>query len=148
MNHIDGHVNCSNALGLMFDDQLVAVATTRRPRHDKWRDHTEIARLAFASKMRVVGGVSRLINAIRKRHGRLMSYVDTRLGGDGRAYVHAGMKLSHTTVPRFWWTDMEQRFDRFSVRADATRCMTQTQVAHERGVSRIWGTCNLVFVDV
>lgn len=148
VNHIDGYTPSSRKFGLFHQGELVGVATTRTPRHRKWRGLglVEVSRMAFPRGVQVVGGASKLLKACRTG-GPLMAYVDTRLGGEGAAYGSSGMTCVGDTGPRFWWTNFEERFDRFSVRADRTRGMSQAEVAAERAVVRIWGPPNLLYID-
>jgi hypothetical protein len=148
-NHIDGHVRSNVKVGLVHAGDLVGVATLRKPFHRRWSGHAEVARVGFMQDVHVVGGVSKLLNACRKRAGMpLMSYVDVRLGGVGAGYIAAGMQRIADTGPRFWWTDFRHRYNRFSIRADRDRGMTQAEVADENDVVRIWGPPNLVFADM
>lgn len=110
------------------------------------RSVLEVARIAFKPGIHVQGGVSRFINEARhwaKELGatKLLSYSDNRLG-DGSGYAAAGLRHDGTTVPRFWWTDLHNRFDRFKFRADNVRGLTERQVAEEAGVFRIYGCSN------
>ena len=75
----------------------------------------------------------------------LITYVDTR-HGTGDSYKKAGFTVFGKTTQRFWWTDFRNRFDRFSIRADKSRGMTEAEVAKEAGVTRIYGCQNIVFL--
>ena len=66
--------------------------------------------------------------------------------GDGRGYAACGMVLAGRTPPRFWWTDMNRRYDRFKFRADRSRGLSEAQVADNAGVEKVWGCPNLVYV--
>jgi hypothetical protein len=151
-NHVDGDVKASWAFGLYYDDELVQCMSLRVPRHNVHREHgiIEVARCCPKLNTYVVGGLSRLsrhslvwVTSAGKKG--LMSYVDKRLGGD-HAYQDAGWQFSNETKhPRFWWTDANMRYDRFSTRADKTRGMSESDVARERGVGRIYGCRNKVY---
>lgn len=72
----------------------------------------------------------------------MMTYVDSRVGS-GVGYKLAGWSPDGTTgSPRFWWTDMVDRYNRFKYKADASRNMTQQDIANEAGVSQIFGCLN------
>jgi hypothetical protein len=74
---------------------------------------------------------------------KLMTYADQRLGQDS-AYTKVGfVQLSDTSI-RFWWTDLDKRFNRFKFRA--TTDQTQAQVAEAAGMTRIWGCKNSRYV--
>lgn len=147
-SHIDGDIPTSDAWGLTFQGELVACLSVRRPGHRKWSDRLEVARFAVSSRCSVPGALSRLSRqALRhsQETGRrgLMSYVDTRYG-DGVGYLSAGYTQHSRTGPTFWWSDFNQRFNRFRYRADPERGLSEAQVAAEAGVSKVWGCDQLV----
>jgi len=150
-NHIDGDTNSTLALGLKTKQgELVAALSLRRPFHNKHRDCLEVARSCSRIDCTVTGGVGKLVahagtKAKKRGINKLMTYVDTRLGGTGNAYVAAGFTKSSTTAPRFWWTDFHGRFNRFKYRADKKNKLTEADVAAAANVVRIWGCANDVY---
>jgi len=151
LNHLDGDVNASFSFGLRTKDgELVAAISARRPFHKKYSESLEIARFCSRVNLVVPGGMSRLVKKVVQEArvtgvSSVISYVDTRLGGDGNGYVLSGFILEKKTSPRYWWTDYHKRFDRFKFKADPSRGMTEAQVADEAGVVKIWGCSNLVY---
>lgn len=149
-NHIDGDTLSSRAFGLVHNDEIVCALSVRRPTHKKHNNTLEIARCCSKINTNIPGGVSKLVvhaaqHATELGCKKLLTYVDTRLGGDGKGYVIAGFTLTGTTSPRFWWTDGHKRFNRFKYRADKPHGLTEAQVAEEAGVTKIWGCSNLVY---
>jgi hypothetical protein len=149
-NHLDGDTLASAAWGLIYEGEIVAALSVRTPFHKLHKDAIEIARSANKLNTIVPGGTSRLMTCAieyAKSSGkkRLLSYVDERLGGDGTAYQQAGFSLISSTMPRFWWTNGQQRFNRFKFKADSSRGMTEQQVADEAGVVKIWGCGNQLY---
>lgn len=145
-NHLDGDVRSQQAWGLTHEGTLLAALSVRKPFHASHAaTHREVARFASLAGVSVAGGLSRLAShALRESKLPLMTYVDGRLG-QGRAYELAGFKRTKETAPRFWWTDFEQRYDRFSIRADSANGITQKAAAEAAGVVRIFGCSNSVF---
>lgn len=151
-NHLDGSTKQRHSFSLVYEGEIVMTLTVRKPHQVKrWKDDTiEIARIASLRDHVVIGGASKLISAAKqwaREQGfkRLMSYRDTRLGGLGHAYDVSGFVVSHTTQPRFWWTDGTHRYDRFLVKA-IPGIATQEEMAMEHRVSKIWGCANVVYV--
>lgn len=151
-NHIDGDTACTASWGLIDNasNQIVAAMSARTPFHKKYKSSIEIARFCTRLNTSVAGGFSKLLekvieHSIQAGKTSIISYVDERLGGTGVAYEVAGFKRIKKSPPRFWWTNGQKRFNRFSVRADKKRNMSEAQVALEKGVYKIWGCGNLVY---
>jgi hypothetical protein len=149
-NHADGDVTSIIAFGL-FDNQekIVYALSLRKPFHKK-HEGIEIARCCPALGHNIPGGISKLIKYSKKwcnenGYKKIITYVDSRWGGSGNGYQHAGFILSSITPPRFWWTDFENRYNRFKFKADASEGLTEAQVAEQAGVVKIWGCRNYVF---
>jgi len=133
---------------LKFDDEIVQAISLRKPLHKK-DDCIEIARSCSTLNTTVVGGLSRLVHAIKtfaieQRCPLLITYVDKRYG-TGSSYENAGFELVGETIPRFWWTDSHKRYNRFKFRADARSGRSEKDVAADAGVVKIWGCKNLIF---
>lgn len=78
-----------------------------------------------------------------------MTYVDTRLGGQGKGYEISGLNRAGTTVARWWWTDLDNRFNRFKFKANAKEAKSEAEVASAAGVVKIWGCENVIYsVDI
>lgn len=149
-NHLDGDVNAEASWGLKdVDGRIVFALSVRKPFHRSLKDKLEVARTCTVAGATVAGGLSRLTNraaAYAADTGRtcLMTYVDARLGNSG-SYAAAGWTKKRATPPRFWWTDLENRFNRFKFKADKERGMSEALVAAEAGVVKIWGCPNDVY---
>jgi len=148
-NHIDGDVASTAAWGLFSGDEIVYALSLRKPFHKK-EGVMEVARCCPKKYHNVPGGLSKLVSAAVEWCGnrgttKLMTYVDTRHGGSGAGYVAAGFKEVNRTPPRFWWTDFDNRFNRFKYRADSKNGLTEADVAEAAGVVKIWGCENVVY---
>lgn len=148
--HLDGDVKAEIAWGLMHDGEIVYGLSLRRPFHKKYVGGLEVARCCPAKNKNVPGGLSRLVSEARRHCAstgvdKMITYVDTRLGGSGMGYEISGFKRTGVTVPRWWWTDMEQRYNRFKYKADPVTNRSEAAVAEDAGVVKIWGCENIVY---
>jgi hypothetical protein len=146
-NHIDGDVAATHAICLKLNDEIVFAMSIRKPFHKKYNGQYEIARCCAANYTVVRGAISRLMKyaKLSVNDAQIITYVDTRFGGDGNGYVNAGMRLIDETTPRFWWTDFRNRFNRFKFKANKRLNLSENDVAEIAGVSKIWGCKNLLF---
>lgn len=145
-NHIDGDVNAKFAFGLYYEDELVQCMSLRASHQTKYRNVglLESARMCSSLNTYVRGGLSRLTrhaldHARSNGYNGIIVYVDERLGGDN-SYERAGWQfIGRTLEPSLWWTDGSVRLGKLQVRADRERKMSETDVANERGLRRVWG---------
>jgi GNAT superfamily N-acetyltransferase len=149
-NHADGDVVSMDSWGLINDKgEIVYSISVRKPFHKK-HDGIEIARCCPKINHNVPGGISRLIKYVEKwakekGYKKIITYVDHRWGGSGNGYRKAGFIQRSKTPPRFWWTDFENRYNRFKFKADSSEGLTESQVAESAGVVKIWGCGNFIF---
>lgn len=148
-NHIDGDVASLVAWGLFLGTELVSALSVRKPFHKSHSDHYEVARFCTKTYTHVPGALQRLTKVAlgfvsANSKAGLMTYVDTRLG-TGSGYESSGFIKISETPPRFWWTDFDNRFNRFKFKADPSRGLSEAEVAAEIGVVKIWGCSNLVY---
>jgi len=149
-NHIDGDVKSSYCAALVTDTgEIVACMSLRRPLHKKYGASLEVARFCTSLYTSVPGALGRLTRwALSKAeedgYQGLITYVDTR-HGTGKGYRSSGWAQTGATPDRFWWTDGRHRIDRFKIRADKAAGLSESDVAAEHGVVKIWGCPNLVF---
>ena len=153
-NHLDGDVSAEIAWGLEYEGAVIYALSLRRPFHKKYSGGLEISRCCPRLGYNVQGGLSRLVKVAKeycKSTGKtcLMTYVDTRLGGQGKGYEISGLKRAGTTVARWWWTDLDNRFNRFKFKANAKEAKSEAEVASAAGVVKIWGCENVIYsVDI
>lgn len=146
-NHLEGHVRASVIYGLVHDGKLMAAMSLRTPFHKQYQGMYEVARCCIASDVIIRGWLGKLTSVCVQRaktDGKqgLMTYVDNRVGM-GSGYAASDWKLINPdTGPRFWWTDFIRRYNRFKIKADSTKGITQAQAALDAGVVPIWGCSN------
>lgn len=149
-NHISGPTrNCEFVYGLTQGDKVVSMISFRKPFVKKYGAHViEIARFATLAGYSVEYGFSRLMkHAVAESRARgyesILSYADLRFG-EGNTYKWAGFTLLGHTQPDYYYTDFENRFNRFKYRATAT--LTERQVAEQNDVVKIHGAGNNIWL--
>lgn len=112
-NHLTGNVPFKYAIGLTFEDHLVAVATFGKSRYSN-KEYLELLR--FCSDGQIIGGLSRLVNhAIKTFDTSVLSYSDN-LWGDGDAYRSAGFVLDGDVGAGYFYFD-KKNFSRVARQA-------------------------------
>jgi len=74
--HIDSYANCTNSLGLFYENELVSVLTYGKSRFNE--NATEVIRYCTKNDIRVMGGYSKLISKIDSK--TVVSYHSNDLG--------------------------------------------------------------------
>ena len=115
--HLQGSTNAYYKLGLMHQNQLIAVATFSKARtmYDGpvyYRSY-ELERFVTNPQLNVVGGLSKLLKYFCELTSakHIMTYAD-RDWSDGNSYLKIGFKLHEVTPPQLFWIDTttQQRF--------------------------------------
>jgi transposase/very-short-patch-repair endonuclease len=103
-HHLHGSVGASNHYGLLYDDEIVMVASFGKNRFGKTFQY-ECARISSHSNFTVVGGVSRLIkHFIEKENPKsIVTFADLRFG-DGNVYEKCGFEYAEDTAPNYWYS--------------------------------------------
>lgn len=138
--HIMGEDNASSYLGLYHEKVLVAVISYRvKP------DYVDISRFCSELGYSIPGGFGKLISHIRTLHPTLPihSWVDMRYG-TGKSYRRLGFKRRATVNPSFRWSDGVLSYPRqYCVATDGK---SQSQVAEERKLFRVWDAGQALFI--
>lgn len=148
-NHLEGDASCTIAFGAIDDDDQVLYAMgLRQRRHANLFEQLEIVR--ECPRLGLSGSIDLLMKKTiewsnANGYKKIIIQHDTRLGGTELGYVAAGFREASRTPPRWWWTDFDDRFNRFKYRADSSRGLTEAAVAEKAGVVKIWGCENRVY---
>lgn len=154
-NHLDGYTPAQQTFALkdIATGIVFAALSLRRPFHKKYASRLEVARCACLMYHNVRGWLGKLTKvaltyALSLNKDGLMTYVDGRIG-KGQSYDSAGwIKQICSNQPRFWWTDFENKYNRFQYKANKKENKTEEQVALEANVVKIFGCSNsLYFYD-
>ena len=111
-NHLQGHINASKNIVLMYENEIVAGMSFGRPRYNKQIDW-ELLRLVTKCDTHIIGGAQKLWHNFQKIEvpTSIVSYCDRRWF-TGRIYETLGFIKKEEAKPTYWYTDYEQRFHR------------------------------------
>lgn len=110
-NHVQGSCQSSVKLGLMHNNELVAIMTFGKPRFSK-QYSWELIRFCNRVGTTVVGGASKLLSYFRRHHsGSIVSYADRRWS-DGGLYQSLGFTFSHNAGPNYFYVVGQKRESR------------------------------------
>lgn len=134
-NHIQGNVNAPMRIGLLHEDELVAVMTFGKPRFKNY-DGVEMLRYAVKQNMSVTGGMSKLLkHAVSIWHfKKVLSYCNLSKF-DGRSYETIGFTMTRQTSPSYWWCNLSE-FDILS--RYQTQMKDEVNVMRSKGYRRVW----------
>jgi hypothetical protein len=151
-SHLEGFARCLVTFGLVDEKgKVYASMSLRKPFHASKSSRLEVARSAMLPGISIRGWIGKLTKQSLKysKDKGLMTYVDSRVGGGAGYTSSKTWKLEkENTGPRFWWTDFENRFNRFKYKADKKNGLTQAEVALNAGVSEIWGCSNSLLISL
>jgi hypothetical protein len=153
-NHLEGYTNSFVTFGLVDEsNKLYAAIALRKPFHKKHHDTLEISRSCTLIGFSITGWLGKLTKHIKSYVKqqypdikKLMTYVDFRVGS-GEGYKSAGWSFikNDKKALRFWWTDFQNRFNRFKFRANKQLGLSESAVAQAAGVVKIYGCSNSIF---
>jgi hypothetical protein len=124
-NHIQGFISSKYYLGLYLADSLVMVISAGRNRFSDQK-YTELHRMSCLKNTTVVGGGSKLLNALTDVCGTpIISYCD-RSKSNGRGYISMGFSLARTSSPGYFWTNGTEILSRFKCQKAKLRNWLQT----------------------
>lgn len=145
-NHIQGRAGSSLRIGLLYCNELVAVATVGKSR---FRKGHELIRLCFGLNTAVRGGTEKLIHHLKSKvEGLIYTYSDNRFG-DGAVYQRCGAQLVSSNRPSYFYmhtSDYLKRHNRMRFQKhkllqmldspDVSR--SEWELAQQVGLTRIW----------
>jgi very-short-patch-repair endonuclease len=148
--HMQGHIPASSYIGLLYNNELISLASFSKPRFNKSYD-LELIRFVTKSGITVVGGLSKILASIKLQS--IISYANRRWSM-GNVYTACGFKLLSVSRPAVWYTKdfklLENRlkFQKHKLKSlDAySDIKTAEQILSESGYYKIWDCGNLVYV--
>ena len=150
-NHIIGNTPAAYKLGLVKNEEIVAVLLVGKSRYSKNYDF-EIIRYATIKNITIVGGFSKLLSHLPIK-GKIISYADLRYF-TGRSYKKIGFTYLHNSHPNYYYTDYRYRYSRiqFQKHKLAEKLeyfdsnLTEWQNMQLNGWDRIWDCGNAVYI--
>lgn len=146
-------LSASYNIGLFYKDELVQVMNFRASRN-KAKAEIELFRLCSKSRVRVVGGASKLFSFFLKNNPdvkNIISYCDLAHNSGG-VYGKLGFILSHTSAPNYKWVDSSGRvFSREStmkhklVEQGFDINLSEKEIMESRGFKRIFDSGNQIW---
>ena len=122
-NHLQGFIGSSVKLGLFYNNELVSLMTFGKLRKslgsNSKKGTYELLRFCNKLNTNVLGGASKLLKYFINNYkpSEIISYSDSsRYNGD--MYEKLGFKLSHETVPNYYWIVDGIKRHRFNYRKD------------------------------
>lgn len=158
-NHIQGRANSSVRIGLIFDEELVALMTFGVPRQQKQDAPVEWELVRYAVKLghNVPGGASRLFRKfVDTRHpASIVSYSDKEKT-TGNLYPILGFSLVNESAPGYvWWNGkvVKRRYECMAYKLKAKypllpgiATMSESQIMQKLGYTKILNEGNAVWV--
>lgn len=147
-NHLQGYAKASTKLGLIFENELVAIASFSTNRFSGKGDF-ELIRFASRLNFTIIGGFSRLMKRFRTEHtGSIVSYANKRWS-IGNVYKKNGFELLNESSPNYWYLDEKMNFhSRLEFQRHKLNDLSdrsESEIMFDRGYRRIWDCGNLVY---
>ena len=102
-NHIQGHVNSQIAIGLYYENKLVALMTFGKCRFDK-KHEWEMLRFCCKIGYHIPGGAGKLLTYFEKTYkpSSIVSYADRRWS-QGKLYTTLGFEFKYNSRINYWY---------------------------------------------
>ena len=154
-NHLQGYTNASISLGLYYNNRLIGIMTFGTPRFNTEYQY-ELIRLAFDSKLNIIGGAEKLFSHFVNNYKPLsiISYCDIAKFS-GKVYDRLGFKLDGITQPNYRWVgyDTYKVLDRYKTQKHILIenglghvDQSETEIMHSLGYYRVYDCGNMRFV--
>ena len=147
--HLQGSVNGKIHIGLVYNNDIVAVMSFGKPRkfiagiYEKY----EWELLRYATSTQIIGGAGKLLKYFENTMSpkTLISYADARWS-EGNMYTNIGFnKIDSKLNPGYWYTkDYSQREHRYNftkntlVKQGYDKNLTEWEIMQSIGYDRIW----------
>lgn len=152
--HIQGRDGSTYAVGLLYNNEIVACMTFGTPRFSKKHDW-ELVRFSSARNTVVVGGAARLLKHFRDRNaGPIISYADRRWSVGG-LYEKLGFELDGVSEPSFCYfhiasgkvyNRMKFQKKKLTVMPGYSEDLKEYEIMQMNGYDRVWDAGQYRFV--
>lgn len=154
-NHLQGPIGSSIQIGLVFNSELVCVATFGKSRFNKNYEY-ELLRYCSLKNYQIVGGFSKILNHFIKKYDPLsiITYADARYS-QGDVYRKTGFNYLYLAAPNYYY--LSKRYDVRESRMKYQKHklhdllesydsnLTEWENMQLNGFDRIWDCGNYVF---
>lgn len=152
-NHIQGFVSGSYYLGLIDDDNIVAIMVFRSEKNKKQLNLTR-----YATNKKVVGGFTKLLNYAENTYfpEQIISFSDNIIS-DGKLYAQNGFILSQELPPDYTYIIHKERKHKFNYRLHRFRDdpelkyvegFTEKELAELNNLLRIWDAGKIKWIKL
>lgn len=147
-NHMQGWVQAKIKLGLIHNNELVAIMSFGTPRFNKKFEY-ELLRYCSKLETNVIGGASKLFQNFIKTYypSSIISYCQRRLF-TGEMYKKIGMKKTRTSAPNYVWvTKSGNRLTRYQAQKHKNNIIGKTEKEYftSLGYHQIYDSGQFVF---
>jgi hypothetical protein len=148
-NHIQGMVNSMINIGLIYDNELVALMTFGKMRkmmgYKSGNEVYELVRFCNKLDTTVIGGANKLLKFFIRKYNpkNIISYADRRWS-QGDLYEKLGFQFVSDTKPNYWYVHGKNRKHRYSFKKDILikdgfdKNKSEKQIMFERKIFRIY----------
>ena len=155
-NHLQGNAPSSRKFALLYNDEIVELATFGKSRKliSGNTDKIELIRLCTKQGYNIVGGFSKLIKFALKELNvdSFISYADNDwINYENNGYLKSGFSLIKETACNYWWAKDGIRENRMKYTKDKLCSMgfdkskTETEIMNSLGYYKVYGSGNLLF---
>lgn len=149
--HLQGWCGSTSCIGLYYNDELVGLASFRKPRFSNKYD-AELLRLCFKSGISVSGGVSKLMT--HSNYNQIISYTKNDLGMMS-TFSNTGFRYLSVSSPGYFWTNGTTILSRYQTQKKKLEnllgdnfCskLSEAENMFAAGFRRYWDTGNTVWL--
>ena len=155
MYHLQGSTNCTVALGLYYENELVEIMTFGTPRYNTEYD-IELLRLCTKAGYIVVGGANKLFSYFVKHNAckSIISYCDLSKF-TGKVYEQIGMKYNGNTSVGYSYVNLKDLTtmsrqqctkQRLIQQGYGTQDETEEQIMHNLGYVKVYNCGNARYI--
>ena len=155
-NHLQGTAPSSRKFALVYDGEIVELATFGKTRKLVFGNSNgiELIRLCTKNGFNIIGGFSKLMKFAVGQLGssNIISYADCDwVPYEDNGYLKSGFIMVKETGCNYWWSKSGIRENRMNftksklVSNGADPSKTENEIMAELGYCKVWGSGNLLF---
>ena len=153
-NHIQGHRPAKNNICLLYGSEIIGACSYSAHSHYDY----ELIRMAFKQDHTVIGGVSKMLNHIKKRIGykRLLTYANLRYS-NAKGYINADFDLIGYTKPGYFYYHESskqilsrqrcQKHKLVKLLNNYDSSLSETTNMFNNNFRRVWDAGNIVLIN-